>query len=93
MKITSKKAFHFVHNGKEEFELDPKVAVEISQEAYAHLVYTFGDNWFTVVAGKAPAVPSSPVNQAVAEKAASGTAPKDEDENEDDGEDAEKNKK
>ena len=50
-KITSTEEFHFVHDGKESFDLGKK-PVEVSDEAYAHLTVVFGPKMFQVVGEK-----------------------------------------
>ena len=48
MKITSTKEFHWVHDGKQEYDFGKK-PVEISKEAVEHLVSIFGGDMFSVV--------------------------------------------
>lgn len=48
MKITCNEKFHFVHNGREEFDLGP-IPVEVSNEAYDHLISIHGTAKFHIV--------------------------------------------
>lgn len=51
--IKSTETFNFKHNGSEAYDLGD-TPVEISDEAYAHLIATFGENWFTIINGNKP---------------------------------------
>ena len=44
--ITSKERFHWVHDGKEEYDLGSEPC-ELSDEAYGHLISVFGTAMFS----------------------------------------------
>ena len=48
MLITSSISFHFVHDGKEEFDLGEK-PVEVSEEAYNHMAGVYGQDLFKIL--------------------------------------------